>query len=389
MTQDITLWIKKVLVLILILGILYLLYSTAAILLIIIISGFVTILLNPLIERWEKHHIPAWITVLWVYVVIFILGMVVIGNLIPIVVDYISSIIRLVIEWVNNAQSIYMTQWGLSGFHLHPYIERWVLFLFGEENINHTLDIIKQNAGSIQEFLTNQISSLTSWGISVVSTVGWVVTDWALIAVTIFLMVIERKEIGNFILKISPRKMSGYLHTHYTQVQHVGTAWIRAIIILCFSIFSMTYIGLLLIQFVFWFQINQAFVLAIISGIMEFIPYAGPIISLILGVIIWLGISWKAALIIAILYIIVQQIEGNFLVPYVMSKSLDLSPFLVFMVMLVWATLGGILGIVVAVPVAGVCRVIYSEYMKNREDGILSEPEIVPNITKKPTKSAK
>lgn len=184
------------------------------------------------------------------------------------------------------------------------------------------------------------------------STVGGVVTNWALIAVTTFLMVIERREIGNFILKVTPKNMSRYLHIHYTQIQHVGTAWIRAIIILCFSIFALTYIGLLLIQYIFGFQIDQAFVLAIISGIMEFIPYAGPIISFVLAVIIGLGISWKAAIILGILYIIVQQIEGNFLVPYVMSKSLDLSPFLVFVVMLGGATLGGILGIILAVPVA-------------------------------------
>lgn len=172
MTHDLSLWVKKILVLLLILGGLYLLYTAASILLIIVIAAFVTILLNPLVERGEKHHIPSWVTVTLVYIFILLLGMIVIGNLIPIVIDYVSSIVRLVIDWVNNIQNIYINQGGLKGFNLHPYIEKAVLFLFGEENINHTLDMIKQNAGSIQEFLTNQISSLTSGGISVVSTVG-------------------------------------------------------------------------------------------------------------------------------------------------------------------------------------------------------------------------
>ena len=67
---------------------------------------------------------------------------------------------------------------------------------------------------------------------------------------------------------------------------------------------------------------------------MEFIPYIGPIIALIPALIIGLGISWKAALAITILYIIIQQVENNILVPYVMSRSLELSPFLVFVVMI-------------------------------------------------------
>jgi predicted PurR-regulated permease PerM len=373
MTQDISLWIKKILVLFLITGLLYVLYTISDTLIIVLIAGFITILVNPLVNLGERHHVPSWLTLMWVYIGFFVLGSVIIGTFIPIITDYISIIIRTIIDWANNIQQVYTTQGGLQWFNLHPYIERGILFLFWEANINHTLDIIKQNAGSIQSFLTNQITSLTTGWISFVSSVGWVVTEWALIWVTTFLMVLERKTIGKFLLNIVPNKMSTYLENHYFQIQNVGNSWIRAILILCLSIFSMTYIGLLLVQWIFGVDIPQAFTLALISGIMEFIPYAGPIISLLLAVIIGLGISWEVALILAVLFIIVQQIEGNFLVPYVMSKSLDLSPFFVFLVMLIGATLGGILGIILAVPIAGVCKVVYSVHMKSRETPVALE----------------
>lgn len=90
--------------------------------------------------------------------------------------------------------------------------------------------------------------------------------------------------------------------------------------------------------------------------------------ALIPAAIIGLGISWKVALGIVALYLIIQRIENDFLVPYVMSKALDLSPFLVFVVMLTGASLGGVLGIILAVPVAGVVRVIYREHMRMREN---------------------
>lgn len=85
---------------------------------------------------------------------------------------------------------------------------------------------------------------------------------------------------------------------------------------------------------------------------MEFIPYLGPILSLIPAVIIGLGISWKIAAGMVILYVCIQQTENNFLVPYIMSRSLDLSPFFVFIVMIIGGALGGILGIILAIPMA-------------------------------------
>lgn len=165
-------------------------------------------------------------------------------------------------------------------------------------------------------------------------------------------MVLERKNISHFILTALPANISSFLHTHYVHIQHVCNAWIKATLILSGSIFVVTYVGLLILQFVFGIDTEKTFTLAIISGIMEFIPYIGPIIALIPALIIGLGLGWKAALTITILYIIIQRIENDFLVPYVMSKSLDLSPFLVFIVMIIGASLGGILGIILAVPVA-------------------------------------
>jgi predicted PurR-regulated permease PerM len=363
MQNELALFIKKMLVIFLFIALWYALYSVSSILLIILISGFITMLINPLAEKGEKYHIPAWVTVIWVYIIIFLLWSIVIGTLIPIIIDYLSDTATLVIQWVNNAQIIYLKE-GISGFHFHPYAEKIILFVFGEKNIEHTLDIIKQNAWNIQAILTNQIWSITSGGISVVSAVGWAVANWTLVAITVFMMVLERKTIGNFILEISPTSLDKYLRKHYTQIQNICTAWMRATLILSWSIFLTTYVGLSLVEWIFDFNTNRTFTLAIIWWIMEFIPYVWPLIALIPAVIIGLGISWKVAGIITILYLIIQQIENNFLVPYVMSKSLNLSPFLVFIVMLAGASLGGIIGIILAIPIAWVVRVIYTEHRK-------------------------
>lgn len=371
MQTELTLYIKKIFLLTVILCGFYILYTLSSIVLMLVISGFLTILINPLADKWEKHHIPAWMTVIGVYIVIFLLGSIVIGTLIPIIINYVTDTASVVINWVNSAQSVYITQ-GITGFHFHPYIEKVILLILGENNIEHTLDIIKQNAGNIQSMLTTQISSLTSGGISIVSAVWGAVASWWLVAITTFLMVLERKAIGSFILSLAPARAQTYLEWHYRSVQQVCNAWIKATLILSVSIFVVTYIGLYILEFfvggVFIedFVLEKKFTLALIGGIMEFIPYIGPLLALIPAVIIGLGISWKVAIFITLLYLIIQRIENDALVPYVMSKALNLSPFLVFVVMMMGATLGGILGIILAVPIAWVARVIYGEYQKKR-----------------------
>lgn len=374
MTQELSLWTKKIMILLAIVAGLYILWMLSTILLVVLIAGFLTIVMNPLIDIWLRHHVPSWVTLIGVYIIMFLLGGIVIGTLIPIVIDYISQTATLVITWVNSSQSVYLKE-GIQWFHFHPYIERIILLILWEGNIEHTLDIIKQNAGNIQSIVTTQIGSLTSGSLSLVSAVGGVVANWWLVAITTFLMVLERNRLGKFLLDVAPDSIEWFLKNHYQSIQDVTTSWMKATLILSVSIFATTYIGLFLVKWIFWYDTEQAFTLALIGGIMEFVPYIGPLIALIPAMIIGLGISWKAALVITVLYLIIQRIENDFLVPYVMSKALDLSPFLVFVVMLAGATLGGILGVILAVPVAGVVRVIYNEYHA-RKSGKSTLPDI-------------
>lgn len=364
MSAELSLWIKKIMTLILIIWILYLGYRIWGIIFDVIISWFLTIIITPLVDKWEKYKIPSWLTLLWVYIIVILIFSIVIGTLIPIIISYVSDSISAIISWTNTAQWIYLQKW-IHWFWLNPYIEKWVLFIFWENNIDNTLNIIKQNAGNIQTFITNQISSITSGGFTLVTNVGGVITEWFLIGITTFLMVLERKSIAKYIITSLPVKAHTYVEKHYSQLQNVFNSWIKWMLILSSSIAIITYIGLSLFEFFGGFSTWKTFTLALIWGIMEFIPYLGPILSLIPAVIIGLGISWKIAAGMVILYVCIQQTENNFLVPYIMSRSLDLSPFFVFIVMIIGGALGGILGIILAIPMAWAIRVIFEEYRKN------------------------
>lgn len=366
MQNDIILWIKKLVATAGILFIGYMMYLTKDTLMLLLSAGFLTLLIIPLVEKWKKYKIPEWVTVIFVYCLLVFLATVVMVSIIPIIINYLVNIVQQVTHWSQTAQETFL-RYGIAGFHLPDFVERVILYLFSEENINSTLDIIKQNAGSIQSFLTNQLTSLTSGGISIVSGIGSAITNIFMIGIATFFMVLERKDIGQIFLDITPDSAEEYIKYMFTKIQEVCISWIQASIILSFSIFILTYIGLFLVETIFGFKTESVFTLALISGIMEFVPYIGPILSVVPALIIGLGISWDAAMVILVLYLIIQQTENNVLVPYIMSKNLDISPLFVFVIMIFGATLGGIVGIIVAVPIAGIIRALYNDIIDRKK----------------------
>lgn len=127
----------------------------------IIISAFITILITPLIDLMERSGIHASLTIIGVYLIILVIGSIVASTIVPIIITYVTETVTTVIEWTKTAQSIYTTQ-GIHGFGLNPYLERLIVFLFADKNIDQTLAFIRDNAGNIQSIITSQLSTLTS-----------------------------------------------------------------------------------------------------------------------------------------------------------------------------------------------------------------------------------
>lgn len=100
---------------------------------------------------------------------------------------------------------------------------------------------------------------------------------------------------------------------------------------------------------------------------MEFIPYVGPFLALLpaLAIVAGLGIIPVAS--VFILYILIQQTENNILVPMVMSKTLNLSPFLILLMMTVMASLFGITGILLAIPFTAIIQIVVNDMLGKKE----------------------
>ncbi len=133
--------------------------------------------------------------------------------------------------------------------------------------------------------------------------------------------------------------------------------------------------------------------LGIIAGITEAIPVIGPILGAVPAVLIAFGVPGKGgfglALLVAIIYTVVQQLEGNFLVPKIMGKSLGLHPFSLLLGMLVFGDIFGFWGVVLAAPLVAFVKVLLmhlsgqdeeTDNSPGKPDSVSTEKKIEPPI---------
>ena len=113
----------------------------------------------------------------------------------------------------------------------------------------------------------------------------------------------------------------------------------------------------------YFLNLKFALIIGIVSGVFNFIPYLGPIVGVVLTLIFALGSPWWTLLMIVALFILVNQLEALYLDPNILGKGLGLHPLTVILSMLICGQLLGILGVLVAVPLAAILKVLFFRYL--------------------------
>ncbi len=140
-------------------------------------------------------------------------------------------------------------------------------------------------------------------------------------------------------------------------VERVLSQWVRAQFVLGFAVGAFTFIGLLLLsRFVDPIFGRYALLLSVTAGILELLPIIGPIIAAVPAVLIAATAGPEAAIAALILYTLVQQIENNFLVPKIQGDATELHPAAVMFAIIIGGALGGLVGAILALPVAAAGR---------------------------------
>jgi predicted PurR-regulated permease PerM len=136
--------------------------------------------------------------------------------------------------------------------------------------------------------------------------------------------------------------------------------WLKGMMIAMVLIAVLTFIGLSIIG------IPMALALAVIAGILNFIPNFGPLMAMVPAVLLGFVDSTQTAIIVAALYILIQTLESNIITPTIQRRMINLPPALLIIAQLLMGTLSGALGIILATPLLAITMVLVEElYVKN------------------------
>jgi predicted PurR-regulated permease PerM len=158
-------------------------------------------------------------------------------------------------------------------------------------------------------------------------------------------------------------------------VERVFGQWVRGQLILGFAVGIFTFIGLMILSRtvdpVFG---RYAVLLSIIAGVLELVPIIGPIISAVPAVLLAATAGPVPVAAALALYLLVQQVENNFLVPKIQGDAVELHPAIVMAAIIIGGSLAGLLGAILALPVTAagrdVVRYLFRRMTPDDPDGL-------------------
>jgi predicted PurR-regulated permease PerM len=168
----------------------------------------------------------------------------------------------------------------------------------------------------------------------------------------VFFWLLEHARLQRYALAFLPAERRAGARATWNAIETRLGLWVRGQLILMASIGVATGVAYTLLG------VPSALLLALIAGLSEAIPIVGPLIGAIPAILVAATVSPELAIVVAGVYVLLQAIEGNVLVPIVMRNAIGLSPFLVIVSLLAGAAVGGILGALLAVPVVALVEVI-------------------------------
>lgn len=327
-----------------VLFLLWFVYFIRDIIAIMFVALILSSIIDPLADWFQVRKIPRTVGVIIVYVVLFsILGLI-LGVLIP-------PLIREIRDLASNFQSVW---------------ERLVsgALLFREYSLQSGFSKnVEQGLLSLQSGLTRAVGGAVGGAFDSVIGIFGGFFSFVIILVITFYLVVQEDGLKRLFKMLVPSHYQPFIGGTINKVQRKITAWVKGQLILSAIVGILAYVGLSIIG------VNYALVLGIFAGLAEFVPYAGPFLGGAVAVFFALAESTTKGFVTVILFIVIQQLENNILVPKVMQRAVGLNPVISILALIIGARLAGIPGALFAIPVATALDVVIRDVLQgDRED---------------------
>lgn len=333
-------------------------------------------LLDPSVDRLTKLRLPRWASVLVVYVVVVV-----------VLVQAISILIRPLVEQVRRFAT------DLPAFLAQ--FEEFYLSLGLPPAIRQAIDEwvagLAEGGAGIDVGVFLPVVNLTAGFISGIF-------GYLIIPVWAFYLLKDRPDLMRGFDTILPPPWREDTWNVLRTIERVFSQWVRGQLFLGVTVGVATFIGLEVLNFAVDPIFGRfALLLAVSAGILELLPIIGPIIAAIPAVLLALTAGPEAAVAALLLYLLVQQVENNVLVPKIQGDAVELHPSWVMFSLVVGGAIAGLLGAILALPVTAAGRDAF-RYLFHRSSGATPadavfavrsrrrpDPELAPTTGPEPT----
>ena len=207
--------------------------------------------------------------------------------------------------------------------------------------------------------LTEQIPNFTSL-IQYASQIFGGILSLLVVVVVSFYLALFPRALDDFLKSIMPVQFESYALDLWTRAQRKMGLWLQAQIVLSLIMGIVVFIGL-------WaLGVKYAFLVAIVATIFEIVPFVGPIVTGAVATLFAVSQSPTLGLWTLIFFVVAQQLENHILVPIFSKRLIGLNPVAVIIALLIGAKLGGILGVLLAVPLLAVADEFFEDISKRK-----------------------
>ena len=294
---------------------------------------------DPLYKFLLNKKAPKVLAIIIVFGIIIALLILTIFFLIPSVINQLNILYKEIPNFIENYQNLILS--------IKPQLSKFI-------NPADVETLLKENLSELQKGVLGFSQSIIIYLSNIVSSITFGIVIVPLILFYLMRDMFKFKEnLYIFVSKENKKEFKEVLE----EIDHIVSGFIRGRIMVCFIVGTLIGIGL------YFLNLKFALIIGIVSGVFNFVPYLGPIVGVVLALIFALGSPWWTLLMIVVLFVLVNQLEAIYLNPNILGKGLGLHPLTVILSMLICGQLLGILGVLVAVPLAAILKVLAIRYL--------------------------
>lgn len=313
----------------------YVVFLTRQILVLVLFGLIISVLFDPVIDFLQKRKVPRVVSTLGVYLTLFGFLSYVVFATTPIFVQEIQEFSHRLPEYFENRISPSLEGLGVTAF----------------QDFQSFVDVITEGAAKDTSNIFKALFTIF----------GGIFSTIFVVSVSIFLS-IEDRPIEKVIAVLFPKRYEEFALDLWKRSQKKVSGWFLSRVISSIFVFSATYFTLML------FRVESPLSLSLFAGVLNFVPVAGPLLAgVVIALIVALG-SPLQAFFVLLAFILIQQVEENVLMPLLSKRFIGLPPSLVLISLAIGAQFWGIMGAILAIPLAGIFFEFLRDFLRKRKE---------------------